>query len=297
MAADRAPRRVVSLIASSTEIVCALGCEGALVGRSHECDFPRGVESLPALTRPRLDPRASGRAISDRVQELVSRGLSIYELDAALLRELRPDLILTQTLCEVCAATPADLASALAAWTGARPAIVSLAPLSLDDVLGDVARIGAALGLAARAAELGAGLRARIEALTALGRSAATRPRVAALEWLDPPIAGGNWMPELIERAGGSSVFGKAGEHSPRIAWEELEAAAPDVVVVVPCGLGLAQARAELARTPRLARFRTAVLDGNQYFNRPGPRIVESLAILLGVIHPELNPRTGDPAS
>jgi iron complex transport system substrate-binding protein len=288
--------RIVSLLPSSTETVCALGAREALVGRSHECDFPASVESLPVLTRPRLDPRAPGREIADRVEALVARGLSIYELDAAQLRELRPDVILTQTLCEVCAATPADLAAALAAWTGARPEIVALAPLSLDDVLADVGRIGAALGLAARARELGAQLRARIDALTALGRSAATRPRVAALEWLDPPIAGGNWMPELIERAGGVPLFGKAGEHSPRIGWDELEAAAPDLVAVVPCGFGLEQARAELARTPRLARFRTIVLDGNQYFNRPGPRIVESLAILLGVIHPELTPQTGDVA-
>jgi len=287
--------RVVSLLPSSTETVFALRAGDALVGRSHECDFPPAVAALPALTRPRLDPRAPGRAIADRIEELVARGLSIYELDAALLRELRPDVILTQTLCEVCAATPADLAEALAAWTGARPEIVSLAPLSLDDLLADVGRIGAALGLDGRARELTAVLRARIDALTALGRSAATRPRVAALEWLDPLIAGGNWMPELIERAGGVPLFGKAGEHSPRIGWDELEAAEPDLVAVVPCGFGLEQARAELARTPRLARFRTAVLDGNQYFNRPGPRIAESLAILLGVIHPELNPHTGDP--
>jgi len=287
--------RVVSLLPSSTETVCALGARDALVGRSHECDFPASVQSLPALTRPRLDPRAPGREIADRVEQLVACGLSIYELDAALLRELEPDVILTQTLCEVCAATPADLAEALAAWTGARPAIVSLAPLSLDDVLADVVRIGAALGLGARARELEAGLRARIDALTALGRSAATRPRVAALEWLDPLLAGGNWMPELIERAGGVPLFGKAGEHSPRIGWDELETARPDLVAVIPCGFGLAQARAELERTPRLARFHTAVFDGNQYFNRPGPRIVESLAILLGAIHPELNPHTGEP--
>jgi len=287
--------RVVSLLPSSTETVCALGARDALVGRSHECDFPASVEALPALTRPRLDPRAAGRAIADRVEALVARGLSIYELDATRLRELRPDVVLTQTLCEVCAATPADLAEALAAWTGARPEIVSLAPLSLDDVLADVGRIGAALGLSARAAELGAELRARIEALTALGRSAATRPRVAALEWLDPLIAGGNWMPELIERAGCIPLFGKAGEHSPRIGWDELDAAEPDLVAVVPCGFGLEQARAELARTPQLQRFHTAVLDGNQYFNRPGPRVAESLAILLGVIHPELPPTQETP--
>jgi iron complex transport system substrate-binding protein len=288
--------RIVSLLPSSTETVCGLGARASLVGRSHECDFPAGVEALPVLTQPRLDPHAPGRAISDRIEELVSRGLSIYELGAPLLRELAPDVILTQTLCEVCAATPADLAAALEQWTCAQPAVLSLTPLSLDDVVADVGRIGAALDLEARAAELVQSLRTRIDALTALGRSAATRPRVAALEWLDPLIAGGNWMPELIERAGGVPVFGKAGEHSPRIDWVALEAAQPDLVVVVPCGFGLAQARAEAARTPELARFRTAVLDGNQYFNRPGPRIVESLEILLGVIHPELTPHTGERA-
>jgi iron complex transport system substrate-binding protein len=289
--------RIVSLLPSATETVCALGARAQLVGRSHECDFPPGVESLPAISAPRLDPRAPGRAIHDRVEELVTRGLSIYELDAERLRALAPDVIVTQTLCEVCAATPADLEAALCAWTGAAPTIVALAPLSLDDILSDVTRIGAAIGLEQRGEALAAELSARIESLTDLGASAATRPRVAALEWLDPLIAGGNWMPELIERAGGISLFGKAGEHSPRLEWGDLEAADPDVVVVVPCGFGLEQARAELERVPRLRRFHTVVLDGNQYFNRPGPRIVESLEILLGVLHPELTPTKGAPAS
>ncbi len=285
--------RIVSLLPSATESVCALGARAELVGRSHECDFPAGVESLPAISSPRLDPRAPGRAIHDRVEELVSRGLSIYELDAERLRDLAPDVIVTQTLCEVCAATPADLEAALRAWTGAAPRIVSLAPLSLDDVLRDVTRVAEAIGRAERGAELDAELRARIESLTVRGRASSTRPRVAALEWLDPLIAGGNWMPELIERAGAISLFGTAGEHSPRLDWDQLEAAEPDVVLVVPCGFGLAQARAELERVPRLRRFRTAVLDGHQYFNRPGPRIVESLEILLGVLHPELTPNEG----
>src|SRR5262245_15914411 len=174
--------RVVSLVPSATESVCALGARDRLVGRSHECDFPAGVETLPAISAPRLDPTRSGREIHDRIEELVTRGLSIYEIDASRLRALRPEVILTQTLCEVCAATPADLAAALAEWTGAAPRIVSLAPLSLDDVLRDVARIGEALGLAERGRELEAELRARIDALSALGRSAPTRPRVAALE-------------------------------------------------------------------------------------------------------------------
>jgi len=281
--------RVVSLLPSSTEVVCALGARDWLVGRSHECDFPPGVETLPVLSSPRLDPRASGRAIHDRVLELVTRGLSIYELDAEKLRALAPDVIVTQTLCEVCAATPADLEAALCEWTGRAPRIVALAPLTLADVLGDVARIGEALGLAERAHALVARLRARIDALTARGRGAATRPRVAALEWLDPPIAGGNWMPELIERAGGVSLFGTAGEHSPRMDWAELDAARPDLILALPCGFGLEQARSEVARTPELAGRNVAVLDGNQYFNRPGPRIVESLEILLDTLHPELH--------
>ena len=288
--------RIVSLLPSATETVCALGARDALVGRSHECDFPAGVESLPVLSAPRLDPRAPGRAIHDRIEELVSRALSIYELDAQTLRELEPDVILTQTLCEVCAATPADLEAALRAWTGRVPRIVPLSPLALDDVLRDVTRVADAIGLAERGAALAARLRARIESLSALGRAAPARPRVAALEWLDPLIAGGNWMPELIERAGGVPLFGKPGEHSPRLEWAELEAAEPDVILVVPCGFGLAQARAELARTPRLHGRNTVVLDGNQYFNRPGPRIVESLEILLGVLHPELNPARGERA-
>jgi len=287
--------RVVSLLPSTTETVCRLGARDWLVGRSHECDFPPEVEMLPALSSPRLDPRAPGRVIHDRVEELVSRGLSIYEIDAARLRELAPDVVLTQTLCEVCAATPADLARALETWTGAAPRIVSVAPLSLDDILHDVSRIADALGIPERGHALERELRARIEALTDRALAASARPRVAALEWLDPLIAGGNWMPELIERAGGVSLFGKAGEHSPRIDLAELEAADPDVVLVVPCGFGLEQARAELARTPALRDRNTVVLDGNQYFNRPGPRIVESLEILIDALHPELQINRGEP--
>src|SRR5258706_15479150 len=224
--------RIVSLLPSARGGVWADGARAGLVGRPPECDSAAGVESLPAISSPRLAPRAPGRAIHDRVEELVSRGLSIYELDAERLRELAPDLIVTQTLCEVCAATPADLEAALCAWTGAAPRIVSLAPLSLDDVLRDVTRVAEAIGRAERGAELDAELRARIESLTARGRASSTRPRVAALEWLDPLIAGGNWMPQLIERPGPLPLVGTAGGHSPRLEWDPLEAAEPDGVLI-----------------------------------------------------------------
>jgi len=287
--------RVVSLIASATEIVAAIGAADMLVGRSHECDFPPDVARLPALSRPRIATWRPSGAIDRDIKALLEAALSIYEIDAAALRALAPDVVITQTLCRVCAVSLDDVAAALAAWTGATPRIVALAPLRLADVVADFARVGAALGREKEAVAAAAAMAARIDAI-ARAADGLRRPRVAALEWIDPLMAGGNWMPELIAAAGGVAVFGEAGAHSPPIDLPALAAADPDVILVVPCGFTMARTHTELpalAGTPQWRALRAVrdghvyLLDGNALFNRPGPRLAESCAVLAEIFHPE----------
>ncbi len=288
--------RIVSLLPSTTEIACALGFEGDLVGRSHECDHPLDVRDLPALTEAKLDASRPSLEIDQRVKRLVELGLSVYRVDAERLRALAPSAILTQDQCEVCAASLSDVEAALEAWTGSRPRIVSLDPRTLDDTWADVERVGRALGVGARGRALARELRSRADALTARAAAAGGTPSVACVEWIDPLMAAGNWMPELVERAGGRSLFGAPGEHSPWLEWSALRAADPDVVVLLPCGFDLARTRTELAPLRSQPGFeslravregRVYLTDGNQYFNRPGPRLIDSLEILCELLHPE----------
>ncbi len=289
-------QRVASLLPSTTEIACALGFEDRLVARSHECDYPPGIERLPALTAPKLDPEASSRAIDDRVRQLVRDGLSVYRVDAERLRELAPSLILTQDQCEVCAASLSDVEAALAEWLGARPQIVSLDPRTLGDVWGDVTRVAAALGAPESGAALVEELAQRVGRVAERTLRLRDQPRVACVEWIDPLMAAGNWMPELVTLAGGQSLFGESGQHSPWLEWEALRAADPDVIVVLPCGFDLVRTRAEMPplldrpgwkQLRAVKRGRVVLTDGNQFFNRPGPRLAESLEILAEILHPD----------
>jgi iron complex transport system substrate-binding protein len=287
--------RVVSLLPAATEIVFALGAGDMLVGRSHECDFPAAARERVGCTSSKLDAAGTSYAIDARVRATLQKGLSIYRVDAETLDRLRPDVILTQTQCDVCAASLRDVEAALATLVGSRPRIVALAPASLADVWGDVVRIAAALGVRERGEALAASLAARVDAITAKLPPSGTNPRVACVEWIEPLMAAGNWVPELVERAGGTNLFGAAGAHSPWLEYETLLAADPDTVVVMPCGWDVARARAELpALTTRpgwseLAAVRAGrvfLVDGNQYFNRPGPRLVESIELLAALFHP-----------
>ncbi len=295
---ERLPvHRIVSLLPSATEIVCALGFEDQLVGRSHECDFPHSVTRLPALTSPKFNPEGTSAEIDQRVKTILSEALAVYRVDAELLRDLKPDVIVTQSQCDVCAVSMREVEDAVAQWTGAQPQVVSLAPYALGDVFADMERIGAALGAVDHAANVVGRLKARMHAIEDRARSVESRPRVACIEWIDPLMAAGNWMPELIVMSGGTNLFGKAGEHSPWMKFEEIVAADPDVILIAPCGFNMDRAAADLpaiTARPEWARLK-AVKDrkvflgeGNQYFNRPGPRIVESLEILSEVVHPEL---------
>jgi iron complex transport system substrate-binding protein len=290
----KAPR-IISLLPSATEIVAALGFADHLVGRSHECDFPPGVEKLPVCSSTKIPARGTSDEIDQRVKEIVGEGLSVYRVDVDRLRELQPDFILTQTQCAVCAVTPRDLEQALCSWTGAQPAMVSLEPNDLNDVWNDFRRVGEALGVRLRAEELIGALTKRLAAIREEAREL-PRSTVAAIEWLKPLMAGGNWMPELIEIAGGSSLFAKPGEHSDWLGWTTLIEADPEVILLLPCGFKIAQTIRDLnllTENPAWANLRAAkegrvyLIDGHHFFNRPGPRLIESTEIVAEILHPD----------
>ncbi|MGH9791677.1 MAG: cobalamin-binding protein [Candidatus Acidiferrales bacterium] len=287
--------RIVSLIASATEIVCALGYRRQLVGRSHECDFPLSVTELPVCTEPKLQTEVSSREIDEQVKRILTEALSVYRVDAEKLRALRPDVVVTQSHCEVCAVSLRDVERALCDWVDSRPRIVSLEPDSLADVWHDIRRAATAFGAPARGEELVAELQERMQAVQSRAAGLKQKPTVACIEWIDPLMAAGNWMPELVEMAGGVNLFGVAGKHSPWMTWEELRAKDPDVIVVLPCGFDITRSRREmpaLTQKPDWAALRAVregrvfLADGNQYFNRPGPRLAESLEILAEILHP-----------
>lgn len=285
--------RIVSLIASATEVVCALGRGGALVGRSHECDYPPEVARLPACTRPKLDVHATSAEIDRQVKALVRDALSVYDVDVAMLRSLAPSVIVTQDQCDVCAVSLKDVEQAVCDWIGEDVRIVTLRPDTLDDALADIARVARAIDAERAGAELVAAMRRRMAAVAESARGLSPRPKVALIEWIDPLMAAGNWMPELVALAGGETTLGRAGEASPWTSLDELASDA-DVIVVMPCGFDIARTRAELAplaATPAwrclraVAEGRVFVADGNQYFNRPGPRLADSLEMLAEMMH------------
>lgn len=289
--------RVVSLIPSSTEIVAALGFEDDLVGRSHECDVPPSVKHLPVCTEPKFDPDGTSYQIDERVKAILQESLSVYRVHADVLKELAPDVIVTQEQCDVCAVSPRDVERVVCDWLESQPQIVALEPNALTDVWNDVRRVANALGAPERGEKLVARLQARMEAVATRAAVLEQRPTVACLEWLDPLMAAGNWMPELVATAGGDNLFGDAGEHSSWLEWDALLDADPEVIVVLPCGYSLDKTLAEMSTLtdrPTWSNLRAVqngrvyVTDGNQYFNRPGPRLVESLEILAEIVHPDV---------
>ena len=280
-------RRIVSLISSATEMVNALGALDLLVGRSHECDYPTEVLALPVCTRPLIDASADSRTIDQQVRNSARNALSIYEVFDDALERLQPTHILTQTQCEVCAVSLNDVERSVASRLASAPQIVSLNAASLEEIWDDIRQVGNAVGIAAE--PLIEQLRARMKPV-ALAES----PTVVCIEWIEPLMAAGNWTPELIARAGGVDVFGTAGVHSPWITFEALLARDPDVIVVAPCGFDLERTRGEmhwLTDRPdwtRLKAVRTGrvwLADGNQLFNRPGPRIVETFELLREILN------------
>ncbi|HEV8712978.1 MAG TPA: cobalamin-binding protein [Candidatus Binatia bacterium] len=289
----KTPERIISLLPSSTEILCALGLRDRLVGVSHECDFPADVIGLPVLTEPKLNPHGPSTAIDARVRAIVQEGLSVYRINTEVLQQLQPNLIVTQDQCEVCAVSLPEVEEAARCFLTPGVQIVSLKPQRLGDVWQDIHRVGQATGQETAAEEVVRGLKRRLWTLEQKTRHA-RRPRVACIEWLAPLMAGGNWVPELVEIAGGEYSFAAAGTHSPKITWQTLVEYQPEVIVIMPCGFKIPQTQADLPtltrhphwhELPAVQANRVYVVDGNAYFNRPGPRIVESAEILAEILH------------
>jgi iron complex transport system substrate-binding protein len=288
--------RIVSLLPSSTEIVCALGLREQLVGRSHECDFPPGVETLPIISDSKFVPHGSSREIHNNVEAILRDALSVYLVHEDALKQAAPTHIITQTQCEVCAVSLKDVEAAVCQVLIGNPQIVALEPNSLQDVLRDFQRVADALGVPERGRELIGRTTARMWAIAERAKDLA-RPRVATIEWIDPLMAAGNWVPTQIEMAGGRNLFGEAGKHSPWMDFETLHKANPDVILVMPCGFGIKKAQAELAgliakpgwgELKAVRRGKVYIADGHQFFNRPGPRLAESLEILAEILHPQV---------
>ena len=315
--------RIVSLLPAATEIVAALGLADQLMGRSHECDESTAVQAVPALTAPRIDPTASSGGIHQQVEQASG---PLFALDIERLAALQPDLVLTQAACAVCAISADDVMAAIEK-SGLATRVIPLSPVTLDDVFRDILTVGDATGRLREAHDVVAGLKRRCDAVSKRvwrrlqpanesqarragsapaggsrpsdGRqdAAASREAVAIIEWLDPPMAAGNWVPEMVRLAGGRDVLGKEAAHSHWIDWADVAAADPDVVILIPCGFTVDRAVAE-ARSPAVWPYlkplravregRAWAIDGHHLFNRPGPRLVDSLEVLAEVLHPEV---------
>lgn len=274
-------------------MVCALGLEDQLVGVTHECDFPESVRGMRSVTRSLIPGDASSAEIDGLVREKLRTSRALYELDGDALEELKPDLIVTQTLCDVCAVAEAEVRSAVCRLSG-DTRVVNLEPQSLHDVFGAIRQVAEAAGVESRAEEVVGALQARVARVASASASLLRRPSVVLLEWLDPPFSCGHWNPELVSLAGGAELIGRVGEPSRTISWDEVRAARPEVVFVACCGLDVERAALDLRQAYANGVFdgleagcRVYLADGAQYFNRPGPRLVDSLEILAGALHPE----------
>lgn len=287
--------RVVSLISSATEILHRLGLGELQVGRSHECDYPSSVLSLPQCSTPRIDTLATSGEIHRQVQDAVLQAASIYEISLESLVELQPTHLLTQTQCEVCAVSENQVEQALSGKIASNPALISLSATNLAGLWNDIQKIATALGHPERGAALVLELQEQLQAIRqTFENKLAAKPTVLCLEWMEPLMAAGNWMPELIDLAGGQPVLCTAGEHSSQFSWEDLNRVNPDVIAIMPCGFDITRSLQEIGALFSQPDFfelravrqgRVYIADGTQYFNRPGPRLVDSAAILGEMIY------------
>jgi iron complex transport system substrate-binding protein len=296
------PPRIVSLLCSATEIVCALGLENSLLAVSHECDFPPSIAGKPRGTVSLVDSSRPSEEIDRQVKHRLISGLPLYGLDEHLLRSLVPDLIVTQAQCDVCAIRYDDVMKLVASMPElSHTKVLTLSPATLADILQDVLRIGEAAGVPFQANQFASSLQQRIDRISsaALSLDGTSRPRVVCIEWTSPLMAAGNWTPELIELAGGRSGLATAGEHSRYVSWQQIVEFNPQVLLVAPCGFDLRRSQREAKNLPLLPDWQSLaavqadqvfVLDGNALLNRSGPRIVDSLELLAHLLHPSLIP-------
>ncbi|MEM8604247.1 MAG: cobalamin-binding protein [Cyanobacteria bacterium P01_H01_bin.121] len=287
--------RIVSLIPSATEMVAALGLESALVGRSHECDYPAGVKDLPICTEPKFDPVGDSGTIHQRVTDLLQSALSVYRVDIEQLRSLQPTHILTQAQCEVCAVSLGDVEQAVADLGPTKPQLISLQPNTLAEVWADLDHVATALQLDSQPCLTA--LRDRLHRCQQAAARSPKHPTVLCIEWTDPLMSAGNWVPELVTLVGGTALCAETGKHSAWLTWAQICQADPDVIIAMPCGYDLAQT---IETTQAIARHQPAwsqlkavqqaevyAVDGNAFFNRPGPRLVESAEILAEILQPQ----------
>ena len=286
-------KRVLSLLSSTTEVVCALGCADQLVGRSHECDYPPEVMNLPICTKPKFNIDGSSIEVDGQVKSILQNALSVYYINEDLLKKLKPDIILTQSQCEVCAVSEKDVKSVVKNITGINPDIISVEPNSVKDIFKDIKIIAEALNVVDKGADLIDFMKNRIRVLKK-SYDIKSGPTVAAIEWINPLMAAGNWVPELIEMAGGVNLFGEAGKHSPWMNYQDLIEKNPQTIIIMPCGYNIQKSIVEIdslikqkgwEELSAVKNDKVYITDGNQFFNRPGPRIIESLEILIEIFH------------
>lgn len=289
-------QRIISLLPAATEIVCALGLEENLVGRSHECDFPEAVKQLPVCSEANIPDNLSSADIDKKVKELLYDALSIYTVNREKIKSLAPDVVITQAQCEVCAVSLDDVEAALKNYLDKQVEIISLQPNSLNDILSDIKVTAFALGVPEKGDQLIEELQERVDIIRHKLKFIDAKPTVACIEWLEPLMVSGNWIPELVDIAGGTSILAEPGKHSPFVQWTDIQQADPDIILAMPCGFSIERTMKEmhlLLQQPGFADLKAVknnriyIADGNQYFNRPGPRIVDSIEILAELIHPK----------
>ncbi|WPU99475.1 cobalamin-binding protein [Mucilaginibacter sp. cycad4] len=288
--------KIVSLLPAATEIICALGLEENLVGRSHECDFPASVKHLPICTEANFPDGLSSADIDVKVKEILADALSVYTVKREQIKTLAPDVVVTQAQCEVCAVSLKDVEEALENYLDKQAQIISLQPNNLDDILNDITTIANALDVQQAGTELLESLQERVDIIKHKLKFIDSKPTVACIEWLEPIMISGNWVPGLVNIAGGTPVLAQEGKHSPYVEWDDILQQDPEIIVVMPCGFSIERTMREInllldrpgfASLKAVKNDRFYIADGNQYFNRPGPRIVDSIEILAEIIRPK----------
>lgn len=289
-------KKIVSLLPAATEIVCALGMESSLVGRSHECDYPESINSLPVCSEANFPDGLSSADIDVKVKEILADALSVYTVKREVIKELSPDVVITQAQCEVCAVSLPEVEQALENYLDKQAQIISLQPNSLDDIFTDIKTVADALNVQEDGECLLDDLNERVDIIRHKLKFMENKPTVACVEWLEPLMISGNWIPELVQIAGGTPVLAQAGKHSPYVSWDSIRESDPDIILLMPCGFYLEQTMREInlvleqpgfADLKAVKNNRIYIADGNHYFNRPGPRIVDSVEILAEIIHPK----------
>ena len=289
-------KRIISLLPASTEIICALGLSNNLVGRSHECDYPKSVKALPICSDAKFLPGSNSAEIDQQVKEILTEALSIYEIDKALIQSLKPDVIITQAQCEVCAVSLKDVEKALSNLVSAETKIISLEPNTLADIFKEIKEISVIFDVKEAGNILIEDLEERIDLIKHKLKFFPSKPKVALIEWLSPIMVAGNWIPELVEIAGGTPLLAENGKHSPFVEWQQIYDSNPDILVIAPCGFSIARTLQEIDLLLNLPGWRDLqavknnrvyIADGNAYFNRSGPRIVDTIEILAEIITPK----------